>query len=117
MSDLDKKLEVTCRTCGGSPGNHKPSMFDPTGVANPAHRVEGYVIPREQDVHVHVCSCGQMATTRFMTGQEWYDRFEKELIELSRSIYKIDDSDPNFWNSYVNNGDAVESAKKAAGIE
>lgn len=80
MSELDKKLEAICRTCGGSPGHHKPSMFDPTGVGDLGHIVEGYIRPRQEDVHVHVCSCGQMATTRFMTGEEWYKKFEKELV-------------------------------------
>lgn len=44
-----------------------------------------YVIVNPDDVHVHVCACGQMATTRFMTGQEWYDRFLEEQGKLQEA--------------------------------
>lgn len=33
-------MRAICKTCGGSPGNHKPSMLDPTGRGNPGHRTE-----------------------------------------------------------------------------
>lgn len=30
-------MSATCKTCGGSPGRHKPSMLDPLGIGDPAH--------------------------------------------------------------------------------
>lgn len=38
-----------------------------------------YKIVDPADVHIHVCSCGQRGTTRFMTGREWYERLAKQL--------------------------------------
>lgn len=31
--------EAICRTCGGTPGNHQPSMFDPDGIGDPGHKM------------------------------------------------------------------------------
>lgn len=71
-----------------------------------------YVIPRQEDMHVHVCACGQMATTRFMTGQEWYDRFEQEWPSWSGFISK--EYNDGYADSRMK---ALEAAKKAAGLE
>jgi hypothetical protein len=30
---------TTCKTCGGSPGHHVPSMFDPNGTGYPGHKM------------------------------------------------------------------------------
>ena len=57
-------------------------------------------IVNPDDVHVHVCSCGQKADTRFMTGSDWYDRFEKEFRKLE-----------GVWP------DVIEAAKKASGLK
>lgn len=33
------RATATCKTCGGSPNNHRPSPFDPNGIGHPAHKM------------------------------------------------------------------------------
>jgi hypothetical protein len=72
--------------------------------ANPSD----YEIINPDDVHVHVCSCGQNATTRFMTGQEWYEKLEKELGDTLKWI--------NMHDVGLEQ-EIMLAAKRAAGIE
>lgn len=70
---------------------------------------DDFVIPDPKDMHVHVCSCGQVATTRFMTGQAWYERFEKELNMPPQIEFKK--------TGTVITIDYRAAAKRAAGME
>lgn len=64
---------------------------------------EDYTVVDLKDVHVHVCACGQVATTRFMTGQEWLSRFEAE--------YPYNKEDPYY------DPDALKAARRASGVD
>lgn len=51
-----------------------------------------------------------------LTGQEWYDRFEKELqLPITSTDFAFgDDRDSRYW---LYRDDVIKIAKKAAGIE
>lgn len=65
-----------------------------------------YEIVNPDDVHIHVCSCGQKATTRFMTGQEWYNHFEDEFLATKKPTIGDEDRES-----------VLDAARKASGIE
>lgn len=58
------------------------------------------------DIKYHVP--GEVFGAELMTGQEWYDRFEKELNKFEGNYHKWVGSLPS---------EVLEAAKKAAGIE
>lgn len=67
-----------------------------------------YIMPRQEDMHVHVCACGQMATTRFMTGKEWYERLVEQLNKDMASNPTVKTTDDPLI--------IVKAAQKVAGL-
>jgi hypothetical protein len=62
--------------------------------------------------HVHVANFGVGKLDKLMTGQEWYDRFAKEL-DLNTEYYrKFTDETKKFELAHI-----LQAAKRAASIE
>ena len=94
-----------CSHCGFSPKNR--ANWCDLGCGSDYNKMTKLT----DAVHVHVCACGQIATTRFMTGQQWYDKLMKEFLKVNH-IYETPEQDD--WVAKFT--DFVEAAKKAANL-
>lgn len=133
MSDLDDKLVDILRWCKEhetwndflkKSGKMEPEVGDYTSVEatslqsiKQALTDEGYIkLPyavKDKDNNIYIGS-GKAFTTdhkELMTGQEWYERFEKELPDTELKAY-LPSADIAYKRSKV-----MEVAKRAAGID
>jgi hypothetical protein len=84
--------------------------------------IVGNVIEKVADRHEYVGANGR-PNIPIMTGQEWYDRFKKELesVELPSmpSVLNAygDELDKGRWRATTTAVEIMKAAKKAAGLE
>lgn len=64
-----------------------------------------YEVVDPKDVHVHVCSCGQIADTRFMTGSEWLEKF---IFEYKHEV--------SYGEEYPHTKEVLAAARRATKI-
>lgn len=109
MSNLDDKLREILTGCVNrayddmdSKSWHDP-YSEPIAQIKQAFTDEGY---KQYTIHTKITTLNGVVTTQhgqaIMTGQEWYDRFKKELTNIKPP------------DEYV--GDVVAAAKRASGV-
>lgn len=94
-----RRSTATCKTCGGTPPNHVPSMFDPNGIGHTGHRTkqpthQAEAKPVDGELHkimltLHVTV--ERAAGRILDGdknapKEWRAAFEKSETELAAHL-------------------------------
>jgi hypothetical protein len=125
MSDFDQQLKEAVKTALARHTNPKALLPDVLDAAladiKQAFRDDGWL----RTVDVSMPAYTNYDKPKVMTGQEWYDRFEKELWVPPKQEYKLgaNDDGESHDRFYRNGGSnfmytrAIEAAKKAAGID
>lgn len=125
MSDLDKKLDEVLDYMGSSyyPGHEYPDNYEPQNEELRKEAISKIIQAFNNDGWLDTKQLGGLKSVNiatptgervdFMTGQEWYDKFEKEF---DRNI--VYNHDPKLQDAFVRAlSYAQEWAKKASGIE